>query len=184
MTTSPTSPTSQTGPTIANSAATSAATGGGAEQYALYLAALRGDSDRILDVATDLDAPVVLGVTVTLDAWHALHDGSADPQLLAALERAPQAVREMLAYAWTADALDNHPEVYRPSARLAEFIATRDRHPTNPTAGPTAASADQRTAPDPEPGRGGRLAHRPVRRSCPVRHDRHADRHPVRTPHR
>jgi len=47
----------------------------------------------------------------------------------------------MLAHAFTADDLDNYPDRYRPSARLAEFIATRDRHPTNPTAGPTAASA-------------------------------------------
>ena len=28
-----------------------------------------------------------------------------------------------------------------PSPALAEFVALRDRHPTNPTAGPTAASA-------------------------------------------
>jgi uncharacterized protein (TIGR03083 family) len=48
------SPTSQTGPTIA----TSAATGRTAEQYALYLASLRADSDRMIDVATDLEAPV------------------------------------------------------------------------------------------------------------------------------
>ena len=33
------------------------------------------------------------------------------------------------------------PSAYPAPARLAEFIAMRDRHPTNPTAGPTAASA-------------------------------------------
>ena len=47
----------------------------------------------------------------------------------------------MLAHAWTADTLDNTPAAYPAPARLAEFIAMRDRHPTNPTAGPTAASA-------------------------------------------
>src|SRR3954462_1874730 len=87
---------------------------------------------------TELDAPVVLGITVTTDLWHAINDGTADPGLLAAITAAPQAVRDMLAHAWTADELDNQPDVYRPSARLAEFISTRDRHPTNPTAGPTA----------------------------------------------
>ena len=91
--------------------------------------------------ATELDAPVVLGVIVTTDMWQAIADGTADPALLAAIEQAPQAVRDLLAHAWTADDLDNHPERYRPSARLAEFITTRDRHPTNPTAGPTSASA-------------------------------------------
>jgi uncharacterized protein (TIGR03083 family) len=49
-----TSPTSQTGPSVA----TSSTAGRTAEQYALYLAALRADSDRMLDVVTDLEAPV------------------------------------------------------------------------------------------------------------------------------
>ena len=90
---------------------------------------------------TELDAPVVLGITLPTDLWHAITNGTADPALLTAIEQAPQAVRDMLGHAWTADELDNRPDVYRPSARLAEFISTRDRHPTNPTAGPTAASA-------------------------------------------
>jgi hypothetical protein len=41
----------------------------------------------------------------------------------------------------TADDLDATPAAYPVPARLAEYIAIRDRHPTNPTAGPTAASA-------------------------------------------
>ena len=90
---------------------------------------------------TELDAPVVLGITLPTDLWHAITNGTADPALLTAIEQAPQAVRDMLTHAWTADELDNRPNVYRPSTRLAEFISTRDRHPTNPTAGPTAASA-------------------------------------------
>jgi len=42
----------------------------------------------------------------------------------------------MLVHAFIAHELDSRPDVYRPSARLAEFISTRDRHPTNPTARP------------------------------------------------
>jgi len=90
---------------------------------------------------TELDAPVVLGIVVTTEQWQAIHDGTADPALLKALQNAPQAVRDLLAHEWTADDLDNTPRAYPAPARLAEFVALRDRHPTNPTAGPTAASA-------------------------------------------
>src|SRR4051812_43653204 len=90
---------------------------------------------------TELDAPVILGVIVTTDQWRAINAGTADPALLEAVATAPQVVRDMLAHAWTADDLDNTPPAYPAPPRLAEFIAMRDRPPTNPTAGPTAASA-------------------------------------------
>src|SRR5438270_6123194 len=90
---------------------------------------------------TELDAPVVLGVILTTQQWHTINDGTADPQLREAIGNAPHAVRDMLAHAWTADTLDNTPTAYPAPARLAEFIAMRDRHPTNPAAGPTAAAA-------------------------------------------
>ena len=90
---------------------------------------------------TELDAPVVLGVTLTTETWQAINDGTADPDLLAAIAAAPQAVRDLLVHAWTADQLDRTPRAYPAPARLADFIATRDRHPTHPTAGPSAASA-------------------------------------------
>src|SRR3954453_15414394 len=108
---------------------------------------------------TELDAPVVLGVTITTDLWRSITDGTADPTLLAAIEQAPPAVRDMLTHPWTADELDTHPDVYRPSARLAEFIATRDRHPTNPTAGPTSAPAPDIERPQPYHPRRGRTRH-------------------------
>jgi hypothetical protein len=48
---------------------------------------------------------------------------------------------DLLGYRLTADDLDNDPDAEQPSAPLAEFVAVRDRHPVNPTAGPTAAGA-------------------------------------------
>ena len=83
----------------------------------------------------------MLGVILTTDCGRPSRTAAPTPKLLAAIAAAPQAVRDMLAHAWTADDLDNTPSAYPAPARLAEFIATRDRHPTNPTAGPTAASA-------------------------------------------
>ena len=59
---------------------------------------------------------------------------SADGQLR-------QVVHALLAAPMTADDLDDAPDVYEPSTALAEFVALRDRHPTNPTAGPTSAAA-------------------------------------------
>ena len=90
---------------------------------------------------TELDAPVVVSVIVTKNTWDAIRTGTADSTLHAALDAAPQAVRELLAHPWTADELDATPDAYPAPARLAEFIAVRDRHPTSPTAGPTAAAA-------------------------------------------
>src|SRR3954454_11782510 len=72
---------------------------------------------------TELDAPVVLGVTLDTDLWQAIRDGSADPALLAAIATAPEAVRDMLAHPITADGLDTTPSAYPAPARLAEFVA-------------------------------------------------------------
>jgi hypothetical protein len=63
----------------------------------------------------------------------------------AALADAPAPLRAvidaLLAASVAADELDGSPDVYEPSTSLAEFVALRDRHPTNPTAGPTSAAA-------------------------------------------
>jgi hypothetical protein len=59
---------------------------------------------------------------------------TADPALRTVL-------RELLDHPITAHTLDDDPHAEQPSPALAEFVALRDRHPTNPTAGPTAASA-------------------------------------------
>ena len=91
----------------------------------------------------------VLNVLVDLATWQAITDGSADPALLDAIARAPQPIRDMLTHPITADDLDTTPNAYPAPARLAEFIAMRDRHPTNPTAGPSAASAADIEHPQP-----------------------------------
>jgi hypothetical protein len=57
-----------------------------------------------------------------------------DPELLATLTA-------VLADDLTAESLDDHPDSDRPSAALAEFVCVRDRHPINPCAGPTSATA-------------------------------------------
>ena len=104
---------------------------------------------------TDLDAPVVLSVIVTQTMWDAIVDRSADPTLIAAIAAAPRAVRDMLAHPVTADSLDNTPDAYPAPSRLAEFVAMRDRHPTNPTAGTSAAAAADIEHPQPY-ARGGK----------------------------
>src|SRR5206468_7531815 len=58
---------------------------------------------------TELDAPVVLGITLTTDLWRVISDGTAHPELLTAIEQAPQAVRDMPGHAGTADEPDNPP---------------------------------------------------------------------------
>jgi hypothetical protein len=98
---------------------------------------------------TELDAPVLLGVLVDKTTWQALTNGTADPALLAALAAAPRAVQDMLACPLTADELDDRPDAYPAPSRLAEFVAMRDRHPTNPTAGTSAASAADIEHPQP-----------------------------------
>ena len=91
--------------------------------------------------ATELDAPVVLSVIVDLPTWQSLRAGNADAALIDALEQAPQPLRDLVAAPQTADDLDSTPEAYPAPARVAEFVAARDRHPTNPAAGPTSAAA-------------------------------------------
>jgi len=65
--------------------------------------------------------------------------------IAAALSNAPAELRELidalLAAPVTAEDLDNDPDTHQPSAKLAEFVGLRDRHPTNPTAGPSSAAA-------------------------------------------
>lgn len=88
---------------------------------------------------------VELHVTVPADIWSALRDrpggDGSHAKLAEALAGAPDAIRAMLAAPLTADTLDDCPDDYKPSAALADFVATRDRHPTNPCAGLTAARA-------------------------------------------
>jgi hypothetical protein len=66
-------------------------------------------------------------------------------RLSAALAAAPADLRtlvsELLAADVTADELDSNPDAYPPRADLAEFVGWRDRHPTNPAAGQSSASA-------------------------------------------
>lgn len=63
------------------------------------------------------------------------------PTLRECVNDAPRAVRDMLDAPLTADDLDATPDPYPVPARLAEFVTTRARHPSNPCAGESAASA-------------------------------------------
>src|SRR5438445_309263 len=78
---------------------------------------------------TELDAPVVLGVILTTELWQAITDGTADPAMLQALAEAPQAVRDMLAHAWSADTLDDTPppcsSIVRRSSSNSSVIRSR-----------------------------------------------------------
>jgi hypothetical protein len=85
-------------------------------------------------------APVELHVLIPTSEWQALQAGS-DPHLLAAVDVAPGPVRAMLAAPVTATDLDATPRAYPAPAALADFVAARDRHPTNPCAGLTSARA-------------------------------------------
>lgn len=85
-------------------------------------------------------APVELQVVVMTDDWARLQAG-VDAELCAAVEAAPRPIRAMLSAPVTAAALDTTPQAYPAPAALADFVATRDRHPTNPCAGRSAASA-------------------------------------------
>ena len=91
--------------------------------------------------------PVCLKVIVDQPTAQALIEGrhaDLDPALLAAIDTAHPAIRAMLAAPRTAEQLDAHPDDERPGAALSEFVATRDRYPTNPTAGPSPAKAADR----------------------------------------
>jgi hypothetical protein len=85
-------------------------------------------------------APVELQVVIPIDVWRGLAHGT-EPELATALDAAPPAVRELLTTPLRAPELDGAPRAYPAPAALADFIATRDRHPTNPCAGRSAAHA-------------------------------------------
>jgi hypothetical protein len=95
--------------------------------------------------------PVQLNVLLTEPLHHALDTGDTshlDPDtarrveaIRAALTQAHPVLRQLVDYPVTAHLLDDQPNAETPSPALAEFVALRDRHPTNPTAGPSAASA-------------------------------------------
>ena len=84
--------------------------------------------------------PLWLGVVVDSDTWTAWHDGTVTGRLATALTLAPKAGREMMAAPRTEHLLDQR-DAEDAHVALAEFVALRDRHPTNPTAAPTAAAA-------------------------------------------
>ena len=90
---------------------------------------------------TNHGQPYWLGVVVDTTTWTAWQDGTLVGPLTDAIAAAPQAVRDLLAAPRTDAALDATPGAGTPSAQLAEFVALRDRHPTNPTAASTAAGA-------------------------------------------
>jgi len=103
-----------------------------------FLPATRPDAHRM---------PVCVKVIVdkpTADALLEGRHGDLDPALLAAIEAAHPSIRAMLAAPLTAEELDARPDDEQPGAALSEFTATRDRYPTNPTAGPSAAKAADR----------------------------------------
>jgi hypothetical protein len=81
-----------------------------------------------------------LGVVVDTATWQAWHDHTLTGSLATAITLAPRAVRDLMDAPRSDHTLDQ-PDSNDPSAALAEFIAIRDRHPTNPTAAPTAAAA-------------------------------------------
>jgi len=85
--------------------------------------------------------PYWLGVVVDTDTWLAWRRGTLSGPLDDAIAAAPQAIRDLLAAPRTDEVLDARPGAETPSAHLAEFVALRDRHPANPTAGATAAGA-------------------------------------------
>jgi hypothetical protein len=95
--------------------------------------------------------PLLLNVTLTTDVHTALVTGNLNhldtetaqrvEAIRAALTTAHPVLRQLLDYPITAHTLDDDPTAEAPSPALAEFVALRDRHPTNPTAGLSAASA-------------------------------------------
>lgn len=85
-------------------------------------------------------APVELHILMSTSDWHAVQAGD-DPRMAAAVEAGPSAIRAMLAAPLTAAELEHKPDAYPAPAALADFVATRDRHPANPGAGLSAAHA-------------------------------------------
>jgi hypothetical protein len=84
--------------------------------------------------------PVELHVIVTTDELRAMQSGD-DPSLTAALEASTSELRDLLLAPVAAQDLDATPHAYPAPARLAEHVGVRDRHPTNPSAGLSAARA-------------------------------------------
>jgi hypothetical protein len=84
--------------------------------------------------------PVELHVVATTDQWDELQSG-AGTALTRAVTGVDADLRALLLSPLNADGLDASPNAYPAPARLAEFIGARDRHPTNPSAGRSAATA-------------------------------------------
>lgn len=85
--------------------------------------------------------PMWLGVVVDTTTWQRWKDRTLTGTLATAVTLAPKPVRDLMDAARTDHLLDQRPDAEEPSAALSEFVAIRDRHPTNPTAAPTAAGA-------------------------------------------
>ena len=85
--------------------------------------------------------PLWLGIVVDTVTWQSWSEGRLTGLLATAITLAPKPVRDLLAAPRTDGTLDQRGDVDDPSAALGEFVATRDRHPSNPTAAPTSAGA-------------------------------------------
>lgn len=127
------------------------------------------ETGELLDLTTDgyqmpaadgIGRPVCheLAIVVRRTEWPALRQQLTDT---------PHAVRALLDAPLTADELDATPDAYPAPIRLADFVTTRARHPSNPCAGVTAASAGDLDHIDPV-AKGGRTSrdnlHPPTRR--------------------
>ncbi len=101
------------------------------------------ETGELLDLTTDgyqmpaadgIGRPVCheLAIVIRRTDWPALRQQLTD---------VPHAVRALLDAPLTADELDATLDAYPAPVRLADFVTTRARHPSNPCAGVTAASA-------------------------------------------
>ncbi|HEU5034415.1 MAG TPA: DUF222 domain-containing protein [Mycobacteriales bacterium] len=109
------------------------------------------ESQPTADSADTHLPPIQLGLIVDVQTRDALRSGDFSRlagrrrriarQLAELLPLTEPALAELLDFPITADSLDDDPGAARPSAALAEFVAVRDRHPVNPSAGPTDAAA-------------------------------------------
>ena len=84
--------------------------------------------------------PVELHIVTTAEELQAMLSGE-DAAVAEALRALSPRLRDVLLAPPTAADLDETPDIYRAPARLAEFVGVRDRHPTNPSAGLSAARA-------------------------------------------
>src|SRR3954447_2563169 len=85
--------------------------------------------------------PMWIGILVEHATWQAWTDRTLTGDLATAITLAPRPIRDLLDAPRTDHTLDTRPDADTPSAPLAESLAVRDRHPTTPTAAPTAAAA-------------------------------------------